>query len=201
MQLGVRILVEKFYVTFGSRWKMSRIGKAPILIPQGVEVSIEGSHVVVNGPKGELAGDFDPAIEIRRENETITVHRPSDQATYRSLHGLTRSLVANMITGVSVGFEKTLEIVGLGYRAQEAGGKLVLQVGHSYNVEIEAPSGLELNVESPTRIHVLGIDKQKVGQLAAEIRAVRPPDSYKGKGLRYAGEKVRLKPGKSAVRN
>lgn len=176
---------------------MSRIGKMPITLPQGVEVDIKGNEVLVKGPNGELSRSFDPAIAISLDQDTLTVSRSSDNRIHRSLHGLTRSLLANMVEGVSKGFKKELEIVGIGYRAQKVGEKVMLQVGYSHQVEIVPISGVSVNVPEPQRISVQGIDKQLVGEVAAKIRAVRPPDRYKGKGIRYAGERVRLKPGKS----
>ncbi len=176
---------------------MSRIGKMPILLPQGVEVDIKGNEVRVKGPNGELSRSFDAAIAISLNEDTLTVSRSSDNRIHRSLHGLTRSLLAKMVEGVSNGFKKELEIVGIGYRAQKVGEKVVLQVGYSHHVEIVPISGVSVNVPEPQRISVHGIDKQLVGDVAAKIRAVRPPDRYKGKGIRYAGERVRLKPGKS----
>ena len=176
---------------------MSRIGRMPIPLPQGVEVDIKGNEVRVKGPNGELSRSFDPAIAISLNQDTLTVSRPSDNRIHRSLHGLTRSLLANMVEGVSNGFKKELEIVGIGYRAQKVGEKVMLQVGYSHQVEIVPIPGVSVNVLEPQRISVQGIDKQLVGEVAAKIRAVRPPDRYKGKGIRYAGERVRLKPGKS----
>lgn len=176
---------------------MSRIGKLPIPVPQGVVVDIRKSEVTVKGPKGELHRDFHPDISIVLEDGNIIVSRPTDQKTHRALHGLTRSLLANMVAGVDKGFEKILDIVGVGYRVQQNGNNLVLQVGYSHTVEISPPEGISLVAEGANRIKVLGIDKQLVGEMAAQIRAVRPPDSYKGKGIRYSGEKIRLKPGKA----
>jgi large subunit ribosomal protein L6 len=176
---------------------MSRIGRMPIPLPQGVEVHIKGNEVRVKGPNGELSRSFDSAIAISLNQDTLAVSRSSDNRIHRSLHGLTRSLLANMVEGVSKGFKKELEIVGIGYRAQKVGEKVMLQVGYSHQVEIVPVSGVSVNVPEPQRISVQGIDKQLVGEVAAKIRAVRPPDRYKGKGIRYAGERVRLKPGKS----
>jgi len=176
---------------------MSRIGRMPIPLPQGVEVKIKGSEVSVKGPKGELSRCFNPAIAISLNDGTITVSRPSDNRTHRSLHGLTRSLLANMVEGVSKGFQKDLELVGVGYRAQMVGEKVVIQVGYSHPVEVIPPLGVSVVVVGPQRISVQGIDTEVGGDVAAKIRAVRPPDHYKGKGIRYAGERVRLKPGKS----
>lgn len=176
---------------------MSRIGRMPIPLPQGVEVEIKGNEVWVKGPKGELSRSFNPAIAISLNEGTLTVSRPSDDRIHRSLHGLTRSLLANMVEGVSKGFQKNLELVGVGYRAQKVGEKVVLQVGYSHPVEITPLSGVSVVVVEAQRLSVQGIDKELVGDVAAKIRAVRPPDHYKGKGIRYAGERVRLKPGKA----
>ena len=176
---------------------MSRIGLLPIAVPRGTEVKINGSEVVAKGSKGELRRRLPPAISIALKDECLIVTRPSDSKIHRSLHGLTRSLLANMIAGVSEGFEKTLEINGVGYRAQKAGDKLLLQVGYANAVEFSPPPGISITVEGTNRIHVTGIDKEIVGETAAKIRAIRPADSYKGKGIKYVGEKLRLKPGKS----
>jgi large subunit ribosomal protein L6 len=176
---------------------MSRIGKAPIDIPQGVGVDIKRNKVVVTGPKGELSRSFNADMKIKLDDNILTVSRPSDGRQHRSLHGLTRTLLANMVKGVNQGFEKDLEIVGVGYKAEKSGDKLVLRVGYSHLVEMTPPAGVSIDLEGANRIKVKGIDKQAVGQMAAEIRAVRPPDAYKGKGIRYAGEVVRLKPGKA----
>ena len=176
---------------------MSRVGIKPISVPQGVKVAISGSEVAVKGPKGELSWTFHPDMIIALQDRTLTVSRPSDGKTHRSLHGLTRSLLANMIEGVTNGFQQGLELVGMGYRAQKSGDKLLLQVGYTHPVEITPPPGISLDVEGNNRVIVSGIDKQLVGQLAAQIRMVKPPDSYVGKGIRYVGEVVRLKPGKA----
>jgi len=176
---------------------MSRIGKMPIPLPQGVEVEIKRSEVSVKGPKGELSRCFNPEIAISLKDGTITVSRPSNNRIHRSLHGLTRSLLANMVEGVSKGFQKDLELVGVGYRAQIVGDKVVLQVGYSHPVEVNSTPGVSLVVVGAQRISVQGIDKELVGDVAAKIRAIKPPDHYKGKGIRYVGERVRLKPGKS----
>jgi large subunit ribosomal protein L6 len=160
-------------------------------------VKVNGSEVVTKGSKGELSRRFHPAISIALKDGSLVVTRPSDSKVHRSLHGLTRSLLANMVTGVSRGFEKVLEINGVGYRAQKTGDKLMLQVGYANTVEFSAPSGVSISVEGTNRIHVTGIDKEAVGETAAKIRRVRPADSYKGKGIRYEGERLRLKPGKS----
>ena len=176
---------------------MSRVGKMPVPIPSGVEVRFENGQVTVRGPKGELSRQFDPALTIEVVEGQLTVRRPSDQARHRALHGLTRSLLANMVTGVSQGFTKVLELHGVGYRAQMQGGTLVLAVGFSRPVPIVPPADIQLEVEGTNRVLVRGIDKQLVGQVAADIRAVRPPEPYKGKGVRYAGERVRRKAGKT----
>jgi len=176
---------------------MSRIGKTPIDVPQGVVVDIKRNRVVVTGPKGELSRSFNPDMKIKLDDNILTVSRPGDGRQHRSLHGLTRSLLANMVKGVSQGFEKNLEIVGVGYKAEKSGDKIVLRIGYSHLVEMTPPSGVSIDIEGVNKIKVKGIDKEAVGQMAAEIRAVRPPDAYKGKGIRYAGEVVRLKPGKA----
>ena len=178
---------------------MSRIGKQPIPIPSGVEVTLDGSHVTVKGPKGTLEHDAPADITIAREGDEIVVTRPDDEREHRSLHGLTRSLVANMVAGVSEGFTKELEIVGVGYRAAAAGPRRIdLQLGFSHPVAFDAPEGVEFEVPSPTRITVKGYDKQLVGQVAADIRKIRKPEPYKGKGIRYVDERVLRKAGKSA---
>ena len=169
---------------------MSRIGKMPVAIPQGVEVSIEGNTVRVKGPKGELATEIHEAMNVSVEDGHIVVRRPSDEKFHKSLHGLTRTLIANMVEGVTKGYEKNLEIKGVGYRASKQGNKLVLSVGYSHPVEVEAPAGIEFEVPQPTRITVRGIDKQLVGEVAAKIRAVRKPEPYLGKGIMYEGEKI-----------
>jgi large subunit ribosomal protein L6 len=169
----------------------------PITVPVGVTVDIKDAEVTVKGPKGELSRRLPPDMTIALDNNILTVSRPSDKREHRSLHGLTRSLLANMVEGVTKGFEKDLEIVGVGYRAEEAGGKLSLRIGFSHLVEVKPMAGVSLGVEAGTRIKVSGIDRETVGEMAARIRAIRPPDAYKGKGIRYAGEPVRLKPGKT----
>ncbi len=176
---------------------MSRVGKMPIAVPKGVEVRIDGPHVVVKGPKGELSRDLVPEITVEQHDGQIVVSRPSDQARHRAMHGLTRTLVANMVAGVSEGFSKTLEMQGVGYRAQMQGKELVLAVGFSHPVQIPPPPNIEFEVEGTSKIIVRGISKEQVGQVAADIRKVRPPEPYKGKGIRYAGEYVRRKAGKA----
>ena len=169
----------------------------PITVPQGVVVSInKENEVTVTGPKGELCRRFNSDMSITLNNNNLIVSRPSDSKEHRSLHGLTRSLLANMVEGVASGFEKNLEMVGVGYRVEKAGDKLIFRVGFSHLVEVSPLPGVSLVVEGANRIKVTGIDKAAVGQMAAEIRAIRPPDAYKGKGIRYAGELVHLKPGK-----
>lgn len=177
---------------------MSRIGKQPIPVPSGVEVKIDGSAVSVKGPKGELSQTFNEEMIIELADGEITVSRPSDSRTHRSLHGLTRTLVANMVTGVSEGFHKNLEIVGVGYRAAMNGSDIEMQLGFSHPVHIKSEPNISFEVPAPTKITVRGIDKQRVGQIAAEIRGWRPPEPYKGKGVRYEGEYVRRKLGKTA---
>jgi large subunit ribosomal protein L6 len=176
---------------------MSRIGLLPIVIPQGVEVKIDGNEVIVKGSKGELHQYFSPDISIALKVGKLALTRPSDNRVHRSLHGLTRSLLANMIQGVSKGFDRVLELNGVGYRAQKAGDKLLLQVGYTNTVEFSPPPGISITVEGTNRIRVSGIDKELVGETAARIRAIRPADSYKGKGIKYSEERVHLKPGKS----
>ncbi len=176
---------------------MSRVGRMPITVPSGVTVNIEGNRVTVSGPNGELSRSLPSDMGIKLEDNVLTVSRPSDGKEHRSQHGLTRSLLANMVEGVSKGFEKTLEIVGVGYRAEKVGNNLVIRIGYSHPVEVSPLPGTSLAVEGANRIKVSGINKEVVGEMAAEIRAIRPPDSYKGKGIRYAGELVRLKPGKA----
>jgi large subunit ribosomal protein L6 len=176
---------------------MSRIGKMPIAIPSGVTVNIKDRNITVKGPKGELSRSLPPEILVKVEDGKLTVSRPSDSQRHLAFHGLTRALVANMVQGVSRGFEKTLEIVGVGYRAEKTGDKLSIRVGYSQPVEVSPLPGVTLAVEGNNKIKVSGINKEIVGEMAAEIRAIRPPDHYKGKGIRYSGEVVRLKPGKA----
>ena len=177
---------------------MSRIGRAPIPIPDGVKVDISGQRVVVTGPKGELRHTVVEPIRIAEHDGALVVTRPTDRGPHRALHGLSRSLVANMVEGVTDGFERQLQIVGVGYRAQLRGQSLELAVGFSHTVTIDPPEGISFEVPAPTQVIVRGIDKQAVGEIAAQIRAVRPPEPYKGKGIRYAGEVVRRKVGKRA---
>ncbi len=177
---------------------MSRIGKQPIPLPDGVEVTIEPQLVKVKGPKGELHERVSRDMGIEQQNGEIVVSRPTDRGEHRALHGLTRSLIANMVEGVTNGYEKRLEIQGVGYRAQLQGKKLVLALGYSHPVEMEAPEGVDFEVPMPTRIVVRGISKQVVGEVAANIRKQRPPEPYKGKGIRYEGEYVARKVGKRA---
>jgi large subunit ribosomal protein L6 len=177
---------------------MSRIGKQPIAIPDGVEVDIARGRVAVKGPRGELAQAVSNEMKLELADGTLTVSRPTDRGEHRALHGLTRSLVANMVEGVTNGYERRLEIQGVGYRARLSGRTLELNVGFSHPVAIEAPDGIEFEVPQPSQVIVRGIDKQLVGEVAARIRRVRPPEPYKGKGIRYAGEQVRRKVGKRA---
>ncbi len=177
---------------------MSRIGRSPIPIPEGVTVDIQGQRVTVTGPKGELRHTVVEPIRVAEQDGTVVVTRPTDRGPHRALHGLSRSLVANMVDGVTDGFERRLEIQGVGYRAQMRGSALELTVGFSHAVTFEPPDGISFEVPAPTQVVVRGIDKQAVGEIAAQIRAVRPPEPYKGKGIRYAGEVVRRKVGKRA---
>ena len=177
---------------------MSRIGKMPISVPTGVDVTIDGQHVTVKGPKGTLSHTVAEPITVRRgDNGALQVARPDDERESRSLHGLSRTLIANMVTGVTSGYTKTLEIVGTGYRVQARGSNLEFALGYSHPVVVEAPEGITFRVETPTRLAVEGIDKQKVGEVAANIRKLRKPDPYKGKGVRYQGEVIRRKAGKT----
>ena len=176
---------------------MSRIGKLPVTVPPSVKVTIQGSEVTVKGPKGELTERFNPDMAITLAGNTLKVARPSDGREHRALHGLTRSLLANMVKGVTDGFEQNLEVVGVGYKVEKQGDKILLRVGLSHIVEVVPPAGVSLATEGATKIKVLGANKQAVGQMAAKIRAVRPPDAYKGKGIKYAKEVLKLKPGKA----
>lgn len=176
---------------------MSRIGLMPIPVPQGVKVNIKGNEVTVEGSKGKLVRLFHPDISVALKDGNLIVARPTDNRNHRALHGLTRSLLANMVEGVTKGYEKVLELSGVGYRAQKAGNKLSLQIGFSHAVDFSPPAGVEIVVEGTNRIKIIGIDKELVGETAAQIRAIRPTDSYKGKGVKYAGERLRLKPGKA----
>ena len=177
---------------------MSRIGKQPIPVPDGVQVKIDGSHVTVKGPKGELSQSFDPDMSITQEDGLIVVQRPTDQRHHRALHGLTRSLINNMVVGVSEGFRKELEIQGVGYRAEMAGDNLIMHLGYSHPIEVQPPPGVSFSFEPRNKvITVEGADKQIVGQIAADLRKLRPPEPYKGKGVRYRGEHIRRKAGKA----
>jgi len=179
---------------------MSRIGKKPVPVPGGVTVEVKGKAVTVKGPKGELNRTFHPEMTIELDGSTLTVTRPSDSKQHRALHGLTRALLANMVTGVARGYSRTLEIVGVGYRAEKKGSALVLAAGYSHPVQYAEPPGIRISAPNPTTIVIEGADKEQVGQVAAEIRAVRPPEPYKGKGIRYAGEQVRRKAGKAGAK-
>ena len=177
---------------------MSRIGKKPITLPQGVEVTVENNYVTVKGPKGHLEGQFNKELTIAVENNELSIERPSDQKFHRSIHGTTRALINNMIVGVSEGFSKQLRMVGVGYRAMMQGNKLVLNAGYSNPVEMPIPDGITVEVPKNTDITISGIDKQLVGEFAANVRGVRPPEPYLGKGIRYVDEYVRRKEGKTA---
>ena len=177
---------------------MSRIGKKPITIPAGVEVKVNGNEVTVKGPKGELKNTFNADMAIAMEGNEITVTRPTDNKEHRSLHGLTRTLIANMVEGVANGYSKTLEVNGVGYRVQKQGKNLVMNLGFSHQVIVEEVPGITIEVPSPNQIVISGADKQQVGQFAAEVREKRPPEPYKGKGIKYADEHIRRKEGKAA---
>jgi large subunit ribosomal protein L6 len=179
---------------------MSRIGKKPIPLPAGVTASASGHVVTVKGPNGELTRRLHPELAVRVEGNALLVERPSDAAKHKALHGLSRTLVANMVEGVTKGYEKRLEIVGVGYRAEAKPFGLTLYVGLSHPVDIKAPPGIKLSADQPTVVRIAGNDKELVGQLAAEIRGIRPPEPYKGKGIRYAGEQVRRKAGKTGAK-
>lgn len=179
---------------------MSRIGRMPITVPAGVNVTMEGNTVKVKGPKGELTRSFHPEMSINMEEDKIIVTRPTDNKNHRALHGLTRTLLNNMVTGVTNGFEKKLELVGVGYRASKQGTKLVLNVGYSQPVEMDPGKEISVEVPAPTKITIMGIDKEKVGAFAANVRAVREPEPYKGKGIKYEGERIQRKAGKAGVK-
>ena len=176
---------------------MSRIGRLPILVPAGVDVTLDGRTITVKGPKGTLTRVLPPRIDVAHEGDQILVTRPTETKLDKSLHGLTRTLVNNMVVGVTTGYRKGLEIIGVGYRAQKVGNNLQLALGYSHPVEIEPPEGISFELETPLKLAVVGIDKELVGQVAAKVRATRKPEPYKGKGVRYAGEKVRRKAGKA----
>ena len=179
---------------------LSRIGRKIIPVPSGVTVEVGYGEVTVSGPRGTLTQSYHPDVVVKVEDGQIAVERLSERKFHRALHGLTRSLVANAVVGVTDGYSKTLELMGVGYRVQAAGDGVILNVGYSHPVEIHPPEGVTMEVEGNNRVHVRGIDKQKVGQLAAQVRRVRPPNAYKEKGIRYQGELLRFKPGKSAAR-
>ena len=180
---------------------MSRIGKQPILVPAGVDVKIgENNEITVKGPKGTLVQTMSADMIIKKDGDNIVVERPSDAKAHRALHGLTRTLVANMVIGVSEGFTKTLEINGVGYRAAKQGNKLVMNLGYSHQVEMEEPDGIKIDVPQPNQIIITGFDKQKVGQIAAQVREKRPPEPYKGKGIKYVDEVIRRKEGKTGAK-
>ena len=177
---------------------MSRIGKLPISIPDKVEVKIENGLAWVRGPKGELSTPISPEMEIKRQDKELQINRPSDSIKHRSLHGLTRTLIQNMVDGVTTGFTKTLEIVGVGFKAEKRASGVILNLGYSHPIFFVPPKGVSINTPAPTKIEVTGIDKVLVGQVAAKLRSFRPPEPYKGKGIRYEGEQVRRKAGKTA---
>ncbi len=176
---------------------MSRIGRLPIAVPSGVDVTIDGRQLTVKGPKGTLSRQLHPDMTVAKEDANIVVSRPTEQKTHKQLHGLTRTLVNNMVIGVTDGYRKGLEINGVGYRAALNGKKLTLNLGYSHPVEIDPPEGITFELDTPTRLAVIGIDKELVGQVAAQVRSTRKPEPYKGKGVRYAGEQVRRKAGKA----
>jgi len=176
---------------------MSRIGRLPIAVPSNVDVTIDGRNVTVKGPRGSLSRSLHPDITVSRDEATLVVTRPTEQKTHKQLHGLTRTLVNNMVVGVTDGYRKGLEITGVGYRATLNGRKLQLNLGYSHQIEIDPPEGISFEVENPTHLAVVGIDKELVGQIAAQVRATRKPEPYKGKGVRYAGEYIRRKAGKA----
>jgi large subunit ribosomal protein L6 len=176
---------------------MSRVGKRPVRIPDGVEVTLRGSHLTVKGPLGELERSLHPSMAVSVDDESVRVERPSDSRSSRSLHGLTRALIANMVSGVSKGYQKELEIQGVGYRAAQQGRGVMLELGYSHPVAFIPPDGVEVTVDTPTRMTIKGIDKELVGHVAAKIRSFKKPEPYKGKGIRYVGEHVRRKAGKT----
>jgi large subunit ribosomal protein L6 len=176
---------------------MSRIGRLPIAVPAGVDVSIDGRNVTVKGPRGSLSRELHAEMTVARDGDSIVVTRPSEAKTHKQLHGLTRTLVNNMVVGVTAGYRKPLEITGVGYRAALVGRKLQLNLGYSHPIEIDPPAGISFEVENPTKLAVVGIDKELVGEIAARVRATRKPEPYKGKGVRYAGEVIRRKAGKA----
>jgi large subunit ribosomal protein L6 len=177
---------------------MSRIGKRPVEVPKGVDVSVKERSVRVKGPKGDLTFNIHPELSVKMDEGSVVVERPSDSASHKSLHGLTRTLIANMVNGVAEGYQKALEIVGVGYKAERSGKGIKLSVGFSHTVQYDAPPGITIETPNPTTVIIKGADKQMVGQVASEIRAVQPPEPYKGKGIRYQGEQVRRKAGKTA---
>lgn len=179
---------------------MSRIGKQPVPVPAGVKIDLEGRRISVQGPKGTLARELPPHVEVAEEDGHVVVRRENDGRTARAMHGLTRSLIQNMVTGVTAGFSKTLDIIGVGYRVETKKDYLVFTLGYSHPIYYEIPEGVEAKIESPTKLTVAGIDREKVGKAAAEIRGFRPPEPYKGKGVKYADETIRRKEGKSGAR-
>ena len=204
---GARAWEESYSAMYGDTHRqrkqrpLSRIGRKPIPVPSNVQVTVNHGEVIVEGPNGTLTQAIHPEVIVRKEDGQLLVERYSSRKFHRSLHGLTRSLMANAIEGVTQGYQKTLELMGVGYRVQQTGESIVLNVGFSHSVEIKPLQGVTLTVEGNNRVHVRGTDKQKVGQLASVIRKVRPPNAYKEKGIKYAGEVIHLKPGKAAARN
>jgi large subunit ribosomal protein L6 len=176
---------------------MSRIGRLPVIVPSGVTVNIKDNRVSLKGPRGEISQDYDPGMIIKYEDGKLVISRSNDSKQARALHGLTRALINNMVTGVTKGWEKNLEIVGVGFRAEKIGEKISMRLGFSHAVEVSPLPGVTLSIDGPSKIKVAGVNKEVVGEMAAELRAIRPPDAYKGKGIRYAGEAVRIKPGKA----
>ena len=177
---------------------MSRIGKRPVAVPKGVDVTVDKNAIRVKGPKGDLTLNAHPAMKVRVEDGELIVDRPSDSSDHKALHGLTRTLISNMVEGVTTGYKKALEIHGVGYKAEKSGKGIKITVGYSHTVQYDAPAGITIETPNPTTVVISGADKQMVGQVASEIRAVRPPEPYKGKGIRYQGEQIRRKAGKTA---
>ena len=204
-KLGEKALEESYSVMSGNDGTgegrtLSRIGRKPIPVPSGVEVDVKPGEVTVKGPMGTLTQNYHPEVIVRLEDGNVVVERLSERKFHHALHGLTRSLIFNAVTGVTEGYTKTLELMGVGYRVQAAGDGIILNVGYSHTVEMHPPEGVTMEVEGVNRIHIRGINKQKVGSLAAQVRKVRPPNAYKEKGIRYSDEVLRLKPGKAAAR-
>lgn len=207
MPVGKRVLAERFYAIYGNKicfmrrffgGNMSRVGKKPVSLPEGVQVKLQGTNVAVKGPKGELAWDVPAGMKVTMKDNQLRVERPSETKQFRSLHGTTRSIISNMVSGVSSGFTIEFDIVGVGYRAQVQGQQIVFTLGYSHQIEFAIPEGVSAEVDKKqTQLTIKGIDKQRLGQVAADIRALRPPDAYKGKGLQFKGERIKLKAGKT----